>query len=106
MPARLSPGPFPSWDDYRFFLATSKAGSFTKAASELGVTQSTLSRRIEHLEQQLGVRLFVRMKTGVVLTSEGESILQSARRSRAESLKFNGTCWVPTSAWTGLSEFR
>ncbi len=62
MPARLSPGPFPSWDDYRFFLATSKAGSFTKAASELGVTQSTLSRRIEHLEQQLGVRLFVSMQ--------------------------------------------
>ena len=53
MPARLSPGPFPGWDDYRFFLATSKAGSLTKAASDLGVTQSTLSRRIEHLEQQL-----------------------------------------------------
>ena len=55
MPARLFPGPFPSWDDYRYFLATSEAGSFTKAASDLGVTQSTLSRRIDHLEQQLGV---------------------------------------------------
>jgi DNA-binding transcriptional LysR family regulator len=34
MPARLSNGPFPSWDDYRFFLATSEAGSFTKAAKD------------------------------------------------------------------------
>ncbi len=79
MPARLSSGPFPSWDDYRFFLATSDAGSFTKAAQDLGVTQPTLSRRIEHLEQQLGVRLFVRTKTGVALTPEGKSILQAAR---------------------------
>jgi len=34
MPARLSNGPFPSWDDYRFLLATSEAGSFTKAAKD------------------------------------------------------------------------
>jgi hypothetical protein len=32
MLAKLSSGLFPSWDDYRFFLATSEAGSFTKAA--------------------------------------------------------------------------
>ena len=87
MPARLSPGPFPSWDDYRFFLATSEAGSFTKAASDLGVTQPTLSRRIEHLEQQLGVRLFVRTKTGVALTPEGESILQTAREIESRILE-------------------
>ena len=87
MPARLSPGPFPSWDDYRYFLATSEAGSFTKAASNLGVTQSTLSRRIEHLEQQLGVRLFVRMKAGVILTTEGESILQTAREIESRILE-------------------
>ena len=79
MPAQLSSGPFPSWDDYRFFLATSDAGSFTKAAKDLGVTQPTLSRRIEHLEQQLGARLFVRTKAGVALTPEGKSILQAAR---------------------------
>ena len=57
MKDQLSPGPFPSWDDFRFFLATSSAGSFSKAASELGVTQPTISRRIENLEHRLGVRL-------------------------------------------------
>lgn len=87
MPARLSSGLFPSWDDYRFFLATSEAGSFTKAAGDMGVNQSTLSRRIEHLEHQLGVRLFVRMKTGVVLTTEGESILQTAREIEGRILE-------------------
>jgi len=91
MPAKLSPGPFPSWDDYRYFLATSEAGSFTKAASNLGVTQSTLSRRIEHLEQQIGVRLFNRMQSGVALTAEGESILGAAREIGAKILEIQGS---------------
>ncbi len=79
MKDQLSPGPFPSWDDFRFFLATSSAGSFSKAASELGVTQPTISRRIENLEHRLGVRLFDRLPNGVALTTEGESILDAAR---------------------------
>ncbi len=76
---RLSSGPFPSWDDFRFFLATSKAGSFSKAAGEMGVTQPTISRRIENLEHRLGVRLFDRLPDGVALTTEGESIVEAAR---------------------------
>lgn len=91
MPARLSPGPFPSWDDYRYFLATSEAGSFTKAANDLGVTQSTLSRRIDHLEHQLGVRLFLRSRSGVTLTPEGESILQTAREIEAKILEIQSS---------------
>lgn len=79
MKDHLSPGPFPSWDDFRFFLATSKAGSFSKAASDLGVTQPTISRRIENLEHRLGVRLFDRLPNGVALTTEGQSILDAAR---------------------------
>jgi DNA-binding transcriptional LysR family regulator len=75
----LTPEPFPSWDDFRFFLATSKAGSFSKAASQLGVTQPTISRRIESLEQSLGVRLFDRLPSGVNLTTQGQKILDTAR---------------------------
>ncbi len=114
MPARLSPGPFPSWDDYRFFLATSGAGSFTKAARNLGVTQPTLSRRIEHLEQQLGVRLFVRMNAGVALTPEGKSILPATREIENQILdiqrnmlgsdeRLNGT--VRISVTDGLAAY-
>lgn len=87
MKDHLSPGPFPSWDDFRFFLATSSAGSFSKAASELGVTQPTISRRIENLEHRLGVRLFDRLPNGVALTSEGESILDAARHIESTVLE-------------------
>ncbi len=80
MSDQMTPGPFPSWDDFRFFLATTKAGSFSKAAHDLGVTQPTMSRRIENLEHTLGVRLFDRLPNGVMLTSEGERILDSARQ--------------------------
>ncbi|MDH3921115.1 MAG: LysR family transcriptional regulator, partial [Rhodospirillales bacterium] len=75
----MTPEPFPSWDDFRFFLATSEAGSFSKAAGQLGMTQPTISRRIESLEQRLGVRLFDRLPSGVALTTRGESILDAAR---------------------------
>ena len=87
MKDQLSPGPFPSWDDFRFFLATSSAGSFSKAASELGVTQPTISRRIENLEHRLGVRLFDRLPNGVALTTEGESILDAARHIESTVLE-------------------
>ncbi len=79
MPTQLTPGLFPSWDDFRFFLAVSEAGSFSKTATNLGVTQSTISRHVEHLEQQLGVHLFDRLPNGTALTSEGESILDAVR---------------------------
>lgn len=75
----MTPEPFPSWDDFRFFLATTEAGSFSKAAGQLGMTQPTISRRIESLEQRLGVRLFDRLPSGVALTTGGESILDAAR---------------------------
>lgn len=78
MKNELPPGPFPSWDDFRFFVATGKAGSFSKAASDMGVTQPTISRRIENLEHRLGVRLFDRLPNGVTLTAKGESILDAA----------------------------
>lgn len=92
MPKRVSSGPFPMWDDYRYFLATSEAGSFSKAACDLGVAQSTLSRRIEHLEQQFGIQLFARLSTkGVILTPEGESILDMARELEAKILQIQGS---------------
>jgi len=76
---RLTPSPFDSWDDLRFFLVTTQKGSLAKAASHIGVTQPTVSRRIEGLEERLGVRLFDRLSSGVALTVEGESILDAAK---------------------------
>ena len=61
------------------FLAVSKTLNFTGAARQLGVPQSTISRQINDLESQLGVRLFYRTKRDVQLTYEGRVFLPYAQ---------------------------
>jgi DNA-binding transcriptional LysR family regulator len=55
----------------RTFLAVVATGSFVDAAQRLYVTQSTVSSRIQRLEEQLGAELFVRNKAGTTLTPAG-----------------------------------
>lgn len=62
----------------RTFLTVVAAGNFVKAAERLFVTQSTVSTRIQSLEQQLGCRLFVRNKAGTVLTPAGRQFQKHA----------------------------
>ncbi len=69
-----------NWDDYRYFLAVEQAGSVLGAAKRLGVNHTTVLRRIAHLEQQLGVRLFERLRTGYTPTAAGEELCEVARR--------------------------
>jgi LysR family cyn operon transcriptional activator len=57
---------------YRVFYMTAKAGSFSKAAEELYVTQPAVSYAVKQLENKLGGKLFFRTSKGVKLTSEGE----------------------------------
>ena len=61
------------------FLAVSNTLNFTGAARQLGVPQSTISRQINDLESQLGVRLFYRTKRDVQLTDEGRIFLPYAQ---------------------------
>lgn len=63
------------WNDLRYFLAVANAGSLSRAASALDVTQPTVGRRIRALEQQLECRLFDRQPSGYVLTQNGRDIL-------------------------------
>ncbi|MDJ0945111.1 MAG: LysR family transcriptional regulator [Kiloniellales bacterium] len=76
---RQSSDSLSNWDDYRVFLEVAKAGSFSSAAKRLHSTQPTISRRIENLEQRLGVRLFNRLPSGIVPTPEGETVLETAQ---------------------------
>ena len=64
-----------------YFLRIAELGSFTKAAAILHVAQPALSRQIQQLEDDLGVRLFVRSDSGVSLTEAGDAL-----RTRASSL--------------------
>lgn len=59
------------------FEASARHLSFTLAASELGLTPSTLSRQMQMLEEQLGRPLFIRKTRQLLLTAEGESLLLS-----------------------------
>ncbi len=66
------------WDDIRYFLAAAQTGSLAAASRQLGSHQPTVGRHIDHLEKQLGVRLFQRHAQGLTLTEEGQRILQAA----------------------------
>jgi DNA-binding transcriptional LysR family regulator len=60
-------------------IAAVEAGSFVRAASSLGITQSGVSRAVSRLEQRVGIRLFDRTARAVVLTHEGRSFYQRVK---------------------------
>src|SRR5882762_3402891 len=64
---------------FRYFLAVAEALNFTKAAALLRVAQPALSRRVQDLEDEIGVDLLKRSPRGVVLTAEGKLFLNKAR---------------------------
>ena len=68
-----------NWDDVRVFAAVAAVGSINKAATELLITPSNVSRHIKDLETRLDVRLFDRSKSGVTLTEAGSRVLNKAR---------------------------
>lgn len=63
----------------RYFVAIAEAGSFSKAALQLGVAQSALSHHISQMEARLGVALFSRSSKGVEQTESGSRFLDHAR---------------------------
>jgi len=77
------------WDDYRYFLAVTRATSVRKAASVLGVSHSTVLRRITGLEETLGVRLFERKPSGYFTTEAGDDLLRSVQRIEEEAITAN-----------------
>src|SRR5690349_21249055 len=69
----------PSLNGLRAFEAASRHMSFTVAASELNVTQTAISHQIRRLEEELGVRLFVRQNRSLSLTPEAAEYLPGVR---------------------------
>ena len=64
----------------RYVVAVAHAGNFSRAAEQCHVSQPSLSQQIQKLEEELGERLFDRMKREVKLTPHGESFLRRAVR--------------------------
>ena len=81
---------------YEVFAKTVELGSLTRAAEELGLTQSGVSHILAAMEEELGFTLLKRSRAGVRLTAEGEQLLPCIReivrqegllRERAASLR-------------------
>ncbi|MCW8956105.1 MAG: LysR family transcriptional regulator [Gammaproteobacteria bacterium] len=67
-------------DQARTFLTITAHGSFLEASRQLHLTQSTISARIQRLEDELGSRLFIRNRAGASLTPAGRRFLEYAKR--------------------------
>ena len=74
MAARL-----PSLNGLRAFEAAARHLSFTQAASELNVTQTAISHQIRRLEEELGIRLFIRKNRALALTPQARDYLPGVR---------------------------
>lgn len=94
-----------------YFLTIAREENFTRAARQLHVTQPTLSRQIADLEQELGVKLFVRSNHNIILTEDGmilkrraQEILSLADKTKRDFLQkdeaLSGTISI------GSGEFR
>jgi DNA-binding transcriptional LysR family regulator len=68
------------WDDLKVFLHAARGGSLGSAARRLRVDQSTISRRIAHLESTLGLALFERLPSGLKVNEAGDRLLCHAER--------------------------
>ncbi|MGH6767314.1 MAG: transcriptional regulator GcvA [Bradyrhizobium sp.] len=69
----------PSLNGLRAFEAAARHLSFTNAATELNVTQTAISHQIRRLEEELGVRLFVRQNRALALTPQATEYLPGVR---------------------------
>jgi len=67
-------------EQVRTFLAITAHGSFLGAARQLHVTQSTVSARMQRLEDELGARLFTRNRAGASLSPAGQRFLEHGKR--------------------------
>jgi molybdate transport repressor ModE-like protein len=75
------------WDNLRIFLAIARAGQILSAAKALHLNHATVARRLDALEESLGVKLFERRTTGAVLTATGEKLLARVERMESELLQ-------------------
>lgn len=74
------------WDDLRVFLAVLRGRSVRSAAKLMKVSHSTVSRRLQAMEEQVGCKLFIRQPDGFILTEIGEAMVARTERIESEIL--------------------
>ena len=86
----------------RYFLTVVREESITRAAQVLHITQPTLSRQLSQLEEQMGVKLFIRGTRKISLTNEGFCSDAERRRSWNWSIRQSGNLLRRKSRWRVL----
>lgn len=77
-------GKIMNWEDYRYILAIARAGGLPRASEMLGVSISTVFRRLEKIERSSGGALFHRVNNGYVANDICEELIAVARRIESE----------------------
>ena len=90
------------WSDYLVCLAIAEAGSLTAAAHQLGVSQPTVTRRLQSLEQRFGESLFERDNGQTRLTPLGQKVVAHASRMREEASAIERAAVAQDQSLSGL----
>jgi DNA-binding transcriptional LysR family regulator len=90
------------WNDLRYFLAVARQHSTIAAGKSLGLSQSTVHRRLTELERKIGRQLVRRHPTGYRLTEFGEQLLPYAERIEAAVTDFERRVTDTTQDLTGV----
>ncbi|NVZ79674.1 LysR family transcriptional regulator, partial [Pseudomonas gingeri] len=77
------------WETQRAFLAVLRTGSLSGAARLLGIAQATARRRIEALEQSVGVSLFIRSPAGLLPTDMAKDLIGHVEAMAMAANAFN-----------------
>src|SRR5882724_5004240 len=85
--AVVEPPTVPDWEAAHIFLEVARCGSFRAAAQKLRQSVNALRRRVDAVEQDLGIPLLVRHVNGVRLTDEGSRIYNAALRMENASFE-------------------
>lgn len=80
----------PDWDGLRTFAVLCRAGNMSAAARELGINQTTVSRRIARLEEVLGYPILRRDEGALSPTGQGRQLLETARLMEENLAAFMG----------------
>lgn len=89
------------WELLRVLLETARMGGFRRAESKLGLTQPTIGKKIDRLEQMVGTKLVVRTKSGVSLTPEGENLCQIAEEMERLTERASQGLGTPSARQSG-----
>ncbi len=90
------------WDNLRYFLEVARTGTLVAAARRLGVEHTTVSRRVQALEKQLGEALFAREAGGHRLTEAGRHLLPGVEAMEAAVLGVERSAPTPGGGPAGL----